>query len=69
MKALFGPKATKVYALIVVLFLVLGSFLKVQLVWNLSDLFNALMVFPNLIALLASSGIVARAARGEDIMK
>ncbi len=68
-KALFGPKATKVYALIVVLFLVLGSFLKVQLVWNLSDLFNALMVFPNLIALLASSGIVARAARGEDIMK
>ena len=68
-KALFGAKATKIYALIVVLFLVLGSFLKVQLVWNLSDLFNALMVFPNLIALLASSGIVARAARGEDIMK
>lgn len=68
-KALFGIQATKVYALIVVLFIVLGSFLKVQLVWNLSDLFNALMVFPNLIALLASSGIVAMAARGEDIMK
>lgn len=68
-KALFGVRATKGYAIIVVLFLVLGSFLKVQLVWNLSDLFNALMVFPNLIALLASSGIVAKAARGEDILK
>ena len=27
------------------------------------------MVFPNLIALLALSGLVARAARGDDIMK
>lgn len=68
-KALFGNKAAKVYALAVVIFIVLGSFLKVQLVWNLSDLFNALMVFPNLIALLFSSGMVAKAARGEDITK
>ncbi len=61
-KAVFGKKATKVYAVIVVLFIILGSFLKVQLVWNLSDLFNGLMVFPNLIALLALSGVVAKAA-------
>ncbi|MEM1485696.1 sodium:alanine symporter family protein [Oscillospiraceae bacterium PP1C4] len=68
-KALFGNKVAKVYAVIVLLFIILGSFLKVQLVWNLSDLFNALMVFPNLIALIALSGIVAKAARGEDITK
>ncbi len=77
-KALFGKKAVKIYAAIVVLCIIAGSALKciiagsalkVQLVWNLSDLFNALMVFPNLIALLALSGIVAKAARGEDIMK
>ncbi len=68
-KALFGHKAVKPYALIVVLFIILGSFLKVQLVWNLSDLLNALMVFPNLLALLALSGVVAKAARDEDIMK
>lgn len=68
-KALFGAKAVKIYAAIVVLCIILGSFLKVQLVWNLSDLFNALMVFPNLIALLALSGIVAKASQGEDIMK
>ena len=68
-KALFGAKATKIYAAIVVVFVVLGSTLKVDLVWNLSDLFNALMVFPNLIALLALSGIVSRAAKGGDVLK
>lgn len=68
-KALFGQKATKVYAAIVVVCIVIGSLLKVDLVWNLSDLFNALMAFPNLIALLFLSGLVAKAARGEDILK
>ena len=33
-----------------------------ELVWNLSDLFNGLMVIPTLIALLALSGVVAKAA-------
>ena len=65
-KALFGRRAVPVYAAAVVCFIVLGSFLKVDLVWNLSDLFNALMVFPNLIALLALSGLVAKAARDRD---
>ena len=32
--------------------------LKVDLVWALSDLFNGLMVIPNLLALLALSGLV-----------
>ena len=50
-KALFGHKAVKVYAAIVVICIVIGSALHVDLVWNLSDLFNGLMVFPNLIAL------------------
>ena len=68
-KALFGVKAKKAYAAIVVVFVMIGSALKVDLVWNLSDLFNALMVFPNLIALLALSGVVALAAHDHDIMK
>ena len=59
-KALFGHKAVKVYAAIVVICIVIGSALHVDLVWNLSDLFNGLMVFPNLIALLALSGLVAK---------
>ena len=68
-KALFGNKAVKIYAAIVVVCVVIGSTLKVNLVWNLSDLFNGLMVFPNLVALLALSGIVAKAAKGQDILK
>lgn len=68
-KTLFGERAVKAYAVIVVLCIVMGSSFKLQLVWSLSDLFNALMVFPNLLALLALSGIVAKAAKGVDIMK
>jgi AGCS family alanine or glycine:cation symporter len=64
-KALFGKKATKVYAVIVVCFIIVGSMLKVDLVWNLSDMFNGLMVLPNLIGLLALSGLVVKITRGE----
>ena len=60
---LFGKKAVKPYAALVVLFIVLGSVMKVQLVWNLSDLFNGLMVIPNLIGVLALSGVVVTLCR------
>ena len=66
MKYLFGNKAVKVYACIAVVCVALGSMLEAPLVWNLSDLFNALMVFPNLIALIALSGQVAKLAREDD---
>lgn len=56
---LFGKKAVKIYSVLVVLFVVAGSVLKVQLVWDMSDMFNGLMVLPNLIGLLASGGVVA----------
>ena len=59
-KALFGTKLVKPYACLAVVFIVIGSALKVDLVWNLSDMFNGLMVLPNLIALLALSGIVTK---------
>lgn len=57
---LFGKKAVKVYAVIVSLLVIVGCFLKVDLVWALSDCFNGLMVIPNLIALLALSGVAAK---------
>lgn len=65
-KALFGQKAVKIYAAIVVLFIILGSTLKVDLVWNMSDMFNGLMVIPNLIGLLALSGLVVKISKDED---
>lgn len=49
--------AAKVYAAIVVVFIVVGSMLKVDLVWNLSDLFNSLMVIPNVLGLWALSNV------------
>lgn len=61
-KALFGRKAIHIYALLVVVCIIIGSTLKVNLVWNMSDMFNGLMVIPNLLAVLALSGIVAKAA-------
>ena len=63
-KALFGKTAAKGYAVIVVVFIVVGSVQKVDLVWNLSDMFNGLMVLPNLIGLLALSGLVVKITRG-----
>ncbi len=67
-KALFhGRKSPRiVYGIIAVGCIVLGSFQKVSLVWDLSDMFNGLMVIPNLLALLALSGLVAKFARDDD---
>ena len=56
-KFLFGSKAVKIYSVLVVGFVLLGSCLKVELVWSLSDCFNGLMVIPNLLALLALTGV------------
>ncbi len=57
---LFGKRAVKLYAVLVSLLVVLGCFLKVDVVWALSDCFNGLMVIPNLMALLALSGLAVR---------
>lgn len=43
----------------------IGSFVPLQLIWRLGDISNALMTFPNIIALLALSGVVFALARGE----
>ena len=60
---LFGKKANLAYSIIAIIFIFLGSCLSNDLVWELTDMFNQLMVLPNMIALVALSGIVAMAAR------
>ena len=62
---LFGKKGVRVYSVIAIGFIFLGSCLSNDLVWELADMFNQLMVIPNAIALVLLSGIVAKAARGE----
>ncbi|MDO4329482.1 MAG: sodium:alanine symporter family protein [Lachnospiraceae bacterium] len=57
-KYLFGEQAVRIYSIIVVAFIVVGSTLKVDLVWSLSDFFNGLMVIPNALALWALAKVV-----------
>ncbi|MDF2952377.1 MAG: alanine:cation symporter family protein [Anaerocolumna sp.] len=40
-----------------------GPFMTVEAVWNIADVFNGLMAFPNLIALIALSGVVTSATK------
>lgn len=49
----------KVYRWIYILAVLIGPFLTVSAVWTLADIFNGLMAIPNLIALLALSGVIA----------
>ena len=66
---LFGKKAVIPYSVIAVGFIFLGSLLSNDLVWELSDMFNQLMVIPNAIALIALSSIVALAAKNAKAKK
>ena len=59
-KYLFGDSAAKIYSLLVVACIIIGSALKLELVWDLADFFNGLMVIPNAMALLALSGLVVQ---------
>ena len=67
-RSLLGQKAVKIYAFLVVVCVLVGSTLKVDLVWNMSDMFNGLMVIPNLIAILASVKIVKRLSKEHEFM-
>ncbi|MGL5675678.1 MAG: alanine/glycine:cation symporter family protein [Cellulosilyticaceae bacterium] len=55
---LFGIKGILPYRIIFIAMVALGGFLKLELIWVIADIVNALMAFPNLIALLALSGVV-----------
>ncbi|MGB3120046.1 MAG: alanine:cation symporter family protein, partial [Verrucomicrobiales bacterium] len=56
---LFGERIVLPYRLLWVGAVLAGSLLKASLVWDLSDIANAFMAVPNLIALLGLSGVVA----------
>lgn len=55
---LFGNKAIKPYSFLVALCVFAGSLAEVDLVWNMADLFNSLMVLPNIIGLFALTKII-----------
>ena len=65
-KYLFGKRLIPLYAVLAALSVGVGCVLRVELVWNLADLFNGLMAIPNILALLLLGGTVAQLTRQRD---
>ena len=68
---LFGNKnpktCTVVYTLIALVFIFLGTMMSNDLVWELTDMFNNLMVIPNAIALFALTKLVRQSTHGVGV--
>ena len=66
---LFGRKNAKtctvIYTLIALVFILLGTMMSNDLVWELTDMFNNLMVIPNVIALFALTKMVVNSAESK----
>lgn len=60
LRYLIGQRGVKTYRVIFIAVVFLGAQLKINVVWTLSDIFNGLMAFPNLIALLCLTPVVLR---------
>lgn len=57
---LFGKKALLPYKVLVIAVVIIGPVIALDMVWNISDIFNALMAIPNLIAVVLLSGIISK---------
>jgi len=64
---LVGIKGIKPYRMVFSIIIFFGSVWGLDLVWNIADAFNGAMAIPNLIGLLALSGVVV--AETKDFMK
>jgi AGCS family alanine or glycine:cation symporter len=60
---ILGRRSVLPYKFVYLIFLPIGAALKLDFVWGFADIANGLMALPNLIALLALSGIVAAATK------
>ena len=66
MTYLFGERSNGAYTCLALIFIFLGTTMSNDLVWELSDMFNQLMVIPNAIALLALTSHVVRHSHTPD---
>ncbi len=60
MEYLLGKKSIMIYRTMFVISVFVGSIMSLAMVWNLADIFNALMAIPNLVSLLLLSGVIAK---------
>ena len=65
---LFGKKSTVVYTVLALVFIFLGTMMSNDLVWELSDMFNNLMVIPNAVALFALTSLVVKHADDPNLI-
>lgn len=56
-------KALNTYRIVFLITVYLGAVVSLNLVWNLADIFNALMAIPNLLSLLFLSGVLVKETR------
>lgn len=64
LKKRFGIKPIiNIYRVIFLITVYLGAVVSLDLVWNLADIFNALMAIPNLISLIFLSGVIVKETR------
>ncbi|MFO7736073.1 MAG: sodium:alanine symporter family protein [bacterium] len=57
---IFGEKSIKPYRYAFIVFIGLGAVSKLELVWNISDVFNGLMALPNLIGILFLTPVIVK---------
>lgn len=60
MEYLVGKKGLVPYRIMVILVLLIAPVISLNLVWELSDMLNALMAIPNLIAVLMLAGVIQK---------
>ena len=53
-------KSVKVYRWLYIIAVFIGPYMTVSAVWTIADIFNGMMAIPNMIALFALSGVVAK---------
>lgn len=69
MEYLFTEKIIIPYRIVFCIFVYIGCVIKLESVWNFADIMNGLMALPNLIALIALSGVVAAETKRFDVFR
>ncbi len=58
-----SQRSILIYRWLYILAVFIGPYMTIEAVWNIADIFNGLMAFPNLVALLTLSGVIVRETR------
>ena len=62
-----SSKSTLIFKIVYICAVFIGPYLTVSVVWNIADIFNALMAIPNVIALIYLSGVTAKETLKADV--